>query len=239
MDKFNEAARTAYEQYLLTDESLDDALMKMIPGSKYHDYLKIIDALKKQKGQKGSLPKEILDMIKKFKKKGGPEAKRLDYQSLFIEFDNLVDDKKQQKKLLKKLSGPKYLKLGLRSKRKAPEDNSEEGEKSESDDESRKHTLVYSHEDHYKELLKKIMKESASLSEIHPSLVNRIDYKNLSEKYFEQFMLKYPFIADITHESFIVKVAETLNSLIKKSKGDLVSSVLQRLCGDSSDLYKR
>jgi ABC-type lipoprotein release transport system permease subunit len=83
MNKFSEAARTAYEQYLLSKESVEDVLLKMLPGSKYHDYLKIIDALKKQKGIKGKLPFMITDMIAKFKKKhkGSQEAKRVDFQS--------------------------------------------------------------------------------------------------------------------------------------------------------------
>ena len=68
MNKFNEAARNAYENYLMGQETADQALKKMIPGSKYYDYLKIIDSLKKQKGKKGKLPDDIKDMIKKFKK---------------------------------------------------------------------------------------------------------------------------------------------------------------------------
>ena len=238
MDQFNEAARTAYEQYLFTDQSIDDVLMKMIPGSKYHDYLKIIDALKKQKGVKGPLPKDIVDMIKKFKKKGGNEVKRLDYQSLFIEFDNLVDDKKQQKKLLEKLSGSKYLHLGLKNKKRVPDGVSEE-EKSESEDESRRHSLIYSHEDHYKEFLKKIQNETEPVSGIHPSLVNRIDYKSLSDTYFEQFVVGYPTVGDITVESFLIKTAEFIDALIKKTKGDTTSTVMQRLCGDTGAFYKR
>ena len=135
MEDFNEAARNAYEGYLTGGCSVDQALKKMIPGSKYHDYLKIIDALKSQKGTNGKLDSGLKDKIKNFSKKWihSKEARRLDYQSLFIEFDNLADDKEQQRKLLQKLSGPRYLKLGLKHKKQIHEGTSE-GEKSDVDE---------------------------------------------------------------------------------------------------------
>jgi hypothetical protein len=156
---------------------------------------------------------------------------------LFIEFDNLVDDKSQQKKLLEKLAGPKYLKLGLKYMNHKQEGTSE-GSKSEAEEESRKSTLVYSHEDHYKESLKKIQNETASLSDIHPSLVNRIDYKSLSDSYFQSFLKGYPHISDITEESFITKVAECIDAEHKKSKGEPMSITMSVMVGDSGIFYK-
>ena len=80
----------------------------MIPGSKYHDYLKILDSLKNLRGKKGKVPTKIQDETKKFAKKykSSIEAKKLDYQSLFIEFDNLSKNRVPQKKLLEKLGEP-------------------------------------------------------------------------------------------------------------------------------------
>jgi hypothetical protein len=219
MSELTEAARTAYEEYLMGKSSIEEVLNKMIPGSKYHDYLQILDSLKKERGKEGKIPSKIEEQIKKFIKNNSSakEAKRLDYQSLFIEFDNCADDLNQQKKLLEKLSGPKYLCLGLKSKRTVAQTTSE-GEKSESEDESRKHALAYSSEDHYKQTLKDIENEIKSLSSIHPGLVNRINYKTMSDTYFESFLKQYYQISDITHESFIIKAAEYFDAFIKKNK---------------------
>jgi hypothetical protein len=241
MNNFNEAARNAYENYLTGEETVDQALKKMIPGSKYYDYLKIIDLLKKQKGKKGNLSDDIKDMIKNFKKKHkfATESNKVDFQSLFIEFDNLEDDKAQQKKLLQKLSGQKYLKLGLKLKKSAP-DGVSEGEKSEEDDEKKRHELMYSHEDHYKDFLKKIENETTGIEKIHPSLLNRIDYKALSDTYFKTFLESYPYLCQITCESFLVKAAELLDAQIKKRKSDTISMVIGDLSGgDSSAFYQR
>ena len=219
MSDFSEASRTAYEQYLMGNESIEDVLNKMIPGSKYHDYLKILDSLKNLRGQSGKVPAKIQEQIKKFAKKykSSAEARKLDYQSLFIEFDNLSEDKAQQKKLLEKLGGAKYLSLGLKSKRTVAQGISE-GEKSETEDDTRRHVLAYSHNDDYDEMIKEIEGESVALSQIHPSLVNRIDFKPMSDTFFESFLTQYAYISDITHESFITKAAEYFDVFIKKNK---------------------
>ena len=181
MNTFSEAARSAYEQYLMGTETIENVLSKMIPGSKYYDYLLIIDSLKKEVGKKGKLSDKTVEQIKKFKKKhrNSVEEMKLDYQSLFIEFDKLSDLPKEQKILLEKLAGPKYLKLGLKLKKTAPENASEgEGEKSEAEEDVRKHELIYDHDDHvYKDYLKRIENETLTVSQIHPSVLNRINYK--------------------------------------------------------------
>lgn len=230
MGDLTEAARTAYEQYLKGTDSIDDVLSKMIPGSKYHDYLMILDSLKKEQGKTGKLPAKIHDQIKKFVKKykNTAEAKKLDYQSLFIEFDNLAEDKEQQKKLLEKLGGSKYLGLGLKSRRTIAQTTSE-GEKSDVDEDTRRHALLYSHEDHYKEYLKEIESETLPIGKIHPSVVNRINYQALSDTYFEGFLNQYYYITDITTESFLKKAADYFDQFIIKNK----------YCNLSDELCKR
>ena len=63
--------------------------------------------------------------------------------------------------------------LGLKSKRTVVQ-GTFEGEKSETEDDARKHALTYSHKDDYDEMIKEIESESVVLSQIHPSLVYRL-----------------------------------------------------------------
>ena len=186
--------------------------------------------------KKGKLSDKTTELIKKFKKKHrySTEETRIDFQSLFTEFDKLVDLPKEQNVLLEKLAGPKYLKLGLKLKKSGLENASEEGERSEAEEDVRKHELVYNHDDHiYKDYLKRIENETLSVYQIHPSILNRINYKNLSDSYFETILTSYPHLADVTHESFLVKWAEYFDAYIKRNKGESVINAISKLSSNS------
>ena len=62
---------------------------------------------------------------------------------------------------------------------------------------------------------------------------------NISDSYFETFLTSYPMLADITHESFLIKCAEYFDAYIKKNKGESVLNAISRLSSDSETFYNR
>jgi hypothetical protein len=59
---FTETIRKAYEHYLLGEKA--EAFSLLIPGTKHHYYLSIIDAMKRERHK---LSKDTLEMIEYFR----------------------------------------------------------------------------------------------------------------------------------------------------------------------------
>lgn len=82
MSEFTDTTRQAFEAYLMGNK--EEAISMLIPGSFYHFYLTLIDALKK-----GDLSEETQKKFEEFRLNLGDKngAERLILQNLFLRIE--------------------------------------------------------------------------------------------------------------------------------------------------------
>ena len=221
MDYLPDNVRKAFEQYVNGDRK--EAFESLIPGSEYHLYLSIIDAFKIHKGK---LTKKTMDMITRFKKNWpGFEADQIELQSYLLQFDSSKNDQ-EKKDILKKIdqnfvhgfyeySKPAEIK-GVKEKRARDRSRSP----------SVKTVFNMFIQENYFNLestLKKASKSDYELASIQRSLLNKIDFIEISDKSFLTFLNLCPYISELTNKSFIAKLATFMNNNFKINKHYAVS----------------
>jgi hypothetical protein len=89
MNQFTETIRKAYEHYLLGEKV--EAFSLLIPGTKHHYYLSIIDAMKRERHK---LSKDTLEMIEYFKSNfpRDEDVVKVHLQQLFLKYDGATSD---------------------------------------------------------------------------------------------------------------------------------------------------
>jgi len=82
MSEFTDTTRQAFEAYLMGNK--EDAFSMLIPGSYYHYYLTLVDALKK-----GDLSEETQRKFEEFRLNLGDKngAERIILQNLFVRIE--------------------------------------------------------------------------------------------------------------------------------------------------------
>ena len=207
MDSFSQNIRSAYEFYLLGKK--EKAFELLIPGTKQHYYLKIIDALKRERHM---LSKETKEMIEHFKANfQDDQTKRCDLQRLFLQYDAANNDQ-ERKDILEEINkGFLFLYFNYPRPTDLKRKTNEE-EKSKVDHKGFDEFKCFNEE----KIIKDIEKYPGSVTNILPVFYNKVDYTKLTEDDFWQFIQFPHSYAAITCESFWNKFFDTLTQKFQR-----------------------
>jgi hypothetical protein len=180
MSDFTENIRRAYELYLLGEKK--EAFGLLIPGTKHHYYLSIIDALKRERH---AISKETKDLILHFKNNFADEdVNRIKLQELFLRYDGAKSDEERNEVINEIDTTFVY---GYYNHTKPADVQRKKDSKSKS---SAKETQVFDQEKHYNEedILKDVYKKNGTLYSVINTLFSKIDFTKVSESEFTNAM---------------------------------------------------
>lgn len=216
MEYLPENVRKAFEQYINGNKK--EAFDLLIPGSRHHLYLSILDTLKSDKGAITESTKEMIDKFKKIYP--GFESNRLDLQALLLEFDQATTDQERDKiiSMIDKnyvygyydYSKPAEIKTVMK-RRGSSSGGKLKGITSKSAFDQSK---FYNEEN----TLSKMYKSTLELNDVNISLLNKVDYMRINERSFERFMDCCSCLYRITTKSFMKKLISFVKDKYKKQK---------------------
>jgi hypothetical protein len=210
MSDFTENIRTAYELYLLGKK--EEAFELLIPGTKHHYYLSIIDAFKKEGS---NLSEDTHQLITNFKENySDQDVTRVSLQELFLKYDNSKTDKEKQE-LINELD-TKYIHCYFNHVK--PADVKEK--KDSASKETRKDTQKFDQSASFNEesVLSDIYKNNDNIYNLHKLLHSKLDFKKIGDNVFMQFIGRCSSFADLENKTFFEKLVDSINQLYKKNK---------------------
>jgi hypothetical protein len=207
MSDFTDNIRTAYEHYLLGDK--EKAFSLLIPGTKHHYYLSIIDALKHSKdGLSDETKKLVQDFRNNF---NDSDVDRVWLQKLFVEYDAAKTDEERNKII--EIIDHDYVN-GFYNHSK-PVDVI--GKKD--NDGAAPQTQVFQQEKYFNEEshFKHIYESPDKLPQLHKTLINKVDFSKIPKSSFERF-LQIDSFANISNDSFWIKLLSTWEKSFEEDK---------------------
>ncbi len=188
----NENIKKAFEAYIEGDVS--KAFEQLIPGSEYHYFLTILDALKGKHDKK-----QIEKMIKEYGDRyGSSDYNRVKLRQMLLKYD--TTNEKGRKDVIDFLqSNYIYASFGHTK----PADLKRKEKKVEKEYNLADHT--FQAKDHILTTEKFIQEfiEGHRVNEFHPHFWNQIDYSKLKEGQFQNLMNHLSDFAQIEHPSFL------------------------------------
>jgi hypothetical protein len=209
MSDFTDTIRKAYEAYLLGDKA--EAFSLLIPGTKHHYYLSIIDALKRERH---SLSKDTLEMIDHFKKNFRDEdVTKIHLQKLFLQYDGAKDDSERDS-IIQELD-QNYV-YGYYNHSKPADVKRSKG----SQKESKSSNQSFKQEEHFdeKKIVKDLESKSGQYYNIPKLLYNKFNFNKMSENDFSTFLENCEHFANMENVSFWEKLVTTFDQNYKKNK---------------------
>lgn len=209
MADFTENVRKAYELYLLGEKR--EAFSLLIPGTKHHYYLSIIEAMKTERHM---LSKETLDMITNFEILfNDQEVVRVKLQKLFLQYDGAKNDAERERIITELTTG--Y--IGHFYDHDKPADMKRKKDLKQED--SKVKTMEFDQDKHFNEekYIKSVENDTSGALRYCPeTLYNKLDFNKISEIEFYQFLDIPSSFASLTSESFWNKLVDTLNQKFKR-----------------------
>jgi hypothetical protein len=205
MSDFTDNIRTAYEHYLLGDKV--KAFSLLIPGTKYHYYLSIIDALKHSKdGVSDETKKLVQDFRNNFK---DSDVDRVLLQKLFVEYD-AAKTKQERDKIIETIDHD-YV-HGFYKHSKPVDIIWKKG-----NNEVAFQTQVFHQEKYFNEesCFKDIYEFPDKLPKLHKTLINKIDFSKIPKSSFKRF-LRVDSFANISNNTFWDKLVSILKESSQK-----------------------
>ena len=210
MSDFSENVRKAYEQYLLGNKQ--EAFKLLIPGTKHHYYLSIMDALKRERH---AISADTLDMNKQFRNAFYDEdSTRTKIQELFLRFDGAkIDEERDQ--IIKELD-TSFI-YGFYNHTKPADIKSKKTVKDKSAD---KETHLFDQNKYFNEekFMKKLYSQNGLIYSLHRTLYEKIDFRKISENEFLGFCNSSECFASMTNETFWEKLITTFDQKYKTNK---------------------
>ena len=175
MSEFTDTVRTAFECYIMGNK--EEALAMLIPGSFYHYYLTIIDAIKTEgPNLSAESTKKLEELRLNLSDKNG--AERLLLQHVFLKIDaaktpedrNALIDELNDTYIFANFNHQKPADL----KRKTVEEVKKEKN-------IKDHT--FKQDEHYNEqrYINQVYQNNNYLNQLHPSLYNKLDFMKLQD----------------------------------------------------------
>lgn len=213
MSDFTDNVRKAFELYLFGHKK--EALAHLLPGSKYHSYLTIIDAMKREKSK---LTKETQEMISKFLETNyGTEAEKVRMTKLFLDYEGAKNDV-DRKKAIDTLSSH----VGAYYGHTKPIDLARKTHKKKGEEEKKgpRHTKeAFDTLFQVKSMLANAQTSgSYYLQSLHKSLYNEMDFSKVTNDEFMNFVRNATAIGDITCKSFTAKFATYVSDKHKENQ---------------------
>lgn len=193
MQGFSESVKEAYELY--AQGKVKQALSQLTPGSKYYEYIRIIEALKTDKEV---LTKETKDLIL--------ELKRTNSYSLDDEvFQSVIDilTKRGEYEFLKELGSNSF---GLNFDHQKPY-YAQNANKKGDENLGASHWDQFDHFDDKAEI-EKVYSSDYAINSLHKSLWNEVDFVKLSDCTIENVMNTLDTAATLSTESFVQRLSE-------------------------------
>lgn len=208
MSDFTDNVRKAFELYLFGQKK--EALSHLMPGTKYHSYISIIDAMKREKSK---LTKDTKDLIQSFLETNyGDEAERVRMRKLFLDYDAATNDAGRKtaldtigSQLSAYFHHTKPMDLARKTHKKEEKKTSVKSDGKGIDNIFNVKNFIAKAES----------KDSYQLQYVHHSLYNDIDYSKVNDDEFLAFVRNATYLADITTPSFIKKWS---SAIIQKYK---------------------
>jgi hypothetical protein len=210
MSDFTENIRKAYELYLLGNKA--EAFSLLIPGTKHHYYLSIIDALKRERH---AISKETKEMIEHFRNNfNDAEVTKVSLQELFLKYDGAKNDE-ERNDILKELD-TKYVYGYYHHTKPADIKRKKDGK----DKEESKNTHSFNIDDHFNEetILNEIYKNNGGILNLHKTLYEKVNFNKISENEFWQFLNYVENFASLESESFWEKLVTSFDQKYKTNK---------------------
>ena len=209
MNDFTDNVRKAFELYLLGNKT--EAFNHLIPGSKYHSYLTILDTIKKEKHK---LTKETRKMIETFVKNysGTNEADKIAIREAFLLYDGAAkeDDRQQYLNLI-------LGKIGYFTGHTKPMDLVRKLQKKDKGSKSlNQGRALYDGLFSTKAMIQNCESRAYNVQNyLHKSLYNQMDFKKITDEEFLGFIRSVSNLSDITSKSFMDKFASALDQQYK------------------------
>jgi hypothetical protein len=195
MSDFTDNIRTAYEHYLLGDKV--KAFSLLIPGTKHHYYLSIIDALKHSKDRVSDETKKlVLEFRNNF---NDSDVDRVSLQNLFVEYD-AAKTEEERNKIIETIDHD-YV-HGVYNHNKQADIIEKKGEDGEAPQAHVFHQEKYFNQESY---FKEIYESPDKLPQLHKTLINEFDFTKIPESNFEKFLLSNSF-ENISNKTFWSKL---------------------------------
>ena len=210
MSDFTETIRKAYELYILGNKQ--EAFSLLIPGTKHHYYLTIIDAFKRERH---TLSKETRELMKQFKANFyDDDAARLTLQELFLRYDGTKSDD-ERNQIIKEID-TNYV-YGYYDHAKLADVKSKKDTDDKVDDQSM-HTLELNKYFNNDEHLEKIYQNNGLIYSLHKMFYNKVDFNRISESEFLGFLSNWDTFATMANDSFWDKLMTTFDQKYKSNK---------------------
>ena len=212
MNDFSDNVRKAFELYLLGNKT--EAYNHLIPGSKYHSYLTILDAMKKEKHK---LTKDTRKMIETFVKNypGHNEADKVSIREAFLLYDGATKEAEKQQHLNSILN-----KIGYFTGYTKPLDLVRKSQKKDKGSKSlNQGRAFYDSLFNVSTILSNWESRGFNIqSYLHKSLYNQMDFKKITDEEFLSFVRSASNLSDITSKSFMDKFASSLDQQYKSNQ---------------------
>ena len=210
MSDFTENIRKAYELYILGNKQ--EAFSLLIPGTKHHYYLTIIDAFKRERH---TLSKETRELMKQFKANFyDDDAARLTLQELFLRYDGAKSD--DERNLIIKEIDTNYV-YGYYDYAKLADVKNKKDTDDKVDDQSM-HALDLNKYFNNDEHLEKIYQNNGLIYSLHKMFYNKVDFNRISESEFLGFLSNWDTFATMANDSFWDKLMTTFDQKYKSNK---------------------
>lgn len=232
MDNLPDNVRKSFEQYIRGNKK--EALEQLIPGSEYHSYLSIIDSFKNCKGK---IDAKTKDMIAKFKKNWpGFESQRVELQSYLLQYDFAKNDSEKEE-LIQKIDNEfihGYYQFSKPAEIKGIKEIKRERSRSPSRNLNVNNTFDQDKYFNEETTLKSVYKYDYELSSLQRSLLNKVDFKKISDKAFNEFLSTCPYLSELTTKSFMDKLV----AFLKKSYRGNKHFILNTACLDKLTAFQ-
>jgi hypothetical protein len=207
MSDFTDNVRRAFELYLFGNKK--EAFNFLIPGSKYHTYLTLLDSLQSEKTH---VSKDTVKKIEDFYNSlGGSDADKLKMRALFQQYDGAK--KKEKESILQNI----IFYLGVSPNHTKPMDLVRKSAKHE----EKKLNLgkgVYDTMFDTNMMVKNVEANAyANVSQLHQTLQNEVDFNKITDDAFFQFTRSGANLAEMTNKSFLNKLATALDQRYKNN----------------------
>ena len=210
MSDFSETVRKAYEQYLLGNKQ--EAFSILIPRTKHHYYLSILDSLKRERH---TLSEDTLNMNKQFRNAFYDEdSARTKIQELLLRFDGAKNDDEREQVIKELDSNFIY---GFYNHTKPADVKSKKDTKDKSFE---KDTHSFDQEKYFSEekYFKKIYSQNGLVYSLDKTLYDKIDFGKISENEFLGFLGSCESFAAMTNKTFWEKLVTTYDQKYKANK---------------------
>ena len=184
----------------------------LIPGTKHHYYLNIIDAFKRERH---TLSKETRELMKQLKANFyDDDAARLTLQELFLRYDGAKSDD-ERNQIIQEID-INYV-FGYYDHVKLADVKNKKDTDDKVDDQSM-HTLDLNKYFNNDEHLEKIYQNDGLIYSLHKIFYNKLDFNRISESEFLGFLSNWDTFATMANDSFWDKLMTTFDQKYKSNK---------------------